>query len=78
MKNDTYHGSNSWIILSKRITANRREANPEIHANSNTANVIKLLQPAVFLLVAILFELFIVSQSIQSNNRNLNRNEKKI
>lgn len=44
----TYHGSNSWIMLSKRMTANNREEKPEIQATSRMANVIKLLQPAVF------------------------------
>ena len=28
----TYHGSNSWIMLSKRIIANKRLANPTMHA----------------------------------------------
>lgn len=56
----TYHGSNSWIMLSKRITANKRDANPEIQANTSTANVIKLLQPIACRLFIKLFELFIV------------------
>lgn len=51
------------MILSNRITANRRDANPEIHANINTAKVIKLLQPAAFRLIIIFLEVFIVPKS---------------
>lgn len=47
----THHGSNSWIILSKRMTANKRDEKPEIQANRRIAKVIKLLQPAVFRLI---------------------------
>lgn len=56
----TYHGSNSWIMLSKRITANRRDENPDSQANTNTANVIRLLHPAVLLFITDLDD-FIVS-----------------
>lgn len=42
----TYQGSNSWIILSNRITAKSLEAKPDTHANRRTVNVIKLFQPA--------------------------------
>lgn len=43
-----YQGSNSWMMLSNRITANKREENPEIHANNKTVNVIKLFHPDEF------------------------------
>lgn len=56
----TYHGSNSWIILSNRMTANKRDANPDIHASIKTAKVIKLLQPAAFRLITVFLEVFIV------------------
>lgn len=42
------------------MTANRRDANPEIHASNSTANVIKLLQPAVLRFIIVDLELFIV------------------
>jgi hypothetical protein len=35
-------------MLSNRITANKREENPDIHANNKTVNVIKLFQPDEF------------------------------
>lgn len=47
----TYQGSNSWMMLSKRMTANSREEKPDIQASRRMANVIKLLQPAVFRLI---------------------------
>ena len=34
-----HHGSNSWMILSKRITAKRRLEKPATHANANIAKV---------------------------------------
>lgn len=34
-------------MLSKRMTANRREANPEIHASRRIVKVIRELSPAV-------------------------------
>lgn len=37
----TYHGSNSWIMLSKRMTANSRDAKPAIQHISNTAKIIR-------------------------------------
>ena len=40
------HGSNSWMMDSKRITANSRDANPTIHANANTTKTISDLDPA--------------------------------
>jgi len=43
--NCTYHGSNSCMMLSNRITANRREANPESQASIKTVIVIKLFHP---------------------------------
>lgn len=52
----TYHGSNSWMMLSNRMTANRREEKPEIQASRSTANVISELQPAVFRLMPIVDE----------------------
>lgn len=49
------------------MTANKREAKPEIHANINTAKVIKLLHPAAFRLITIPLEVFIVhKQNIQT------------
>ena len=44
----TYQGSNSWIILSKRMTANNRELNPASHASESTKNAIKLFHPPRF------------------------------
>lgn len=44
------------MILSNRMTANNRDANPDIHASIRTANVIKLLQPAALRLITVLFE----------------------
>lgn len=44
----TYHGSNSWIILSKRMTANKRELKPASHASESTKNAIKLFHPPRF------------------------------
>lgn len=41
------------------MTANSRDEKPEIHASKSIANVIKLLQPAVFRLITILDDLFI-------------------
>lgn len=38
-------------MLSNRMTANSRDENPDSQANRSTANVIKLLQPAVFALI---------------------------
>lgn len=43
-----HHGSNSWIILSKRITANNRELKPASHASASTKNAIKLFHPPRF------------------------------
>ena len=43
-----YQGSNSWIILSKRMTANNRELKPASHASASTKNAIKLFQPPRF------------------------------
>lgn len=48
------------MILSNRMTANKRDANPDIHASINTANVIKLLQPADFRLINEPLDVFIV------------------
>lgn len=50
---NTYQGSNSCMILSKRITANNREANPEIQASSKTVKVIRELSPAAFVNVEV-------------------------
>lgn len=41
------------MILSKRITANKREANPEIQASSKTVKVIRELRPAAFVNVEV-------------------------
>jgi hypothetical protein len=35
-------------MLSNRITANKRDVNPDIHANNKTVNVIKLFHPDEF------------------------------
>ena len=43
-----YQGSNSWIILSNRMTANNRELNPASHASASTKNAIKLFHPPRF------------------------------
>lgn len=43
------------------MTANRREENPEIQASKSTANVIKLLQPAVLRFIIVDLVLFIVN-----------------
>ena len=43
-----YQGSNSWIILSNRITANNRELKPASHASDRTKNAIKLFHPPRF------------------------------
>jgi hypothetical protein len=43
-----YHGSNSWMMLSKRMTAKRRDAKPPIHASSNTRNTTRLCSPEAF------------------------------
>ena len=45
---DTNHGSNSWMMLSKRMTANNLDENPANHANASTVNTIKLLAPEGF------------------------------
>lgn len=41
------------MILSKRITANSREANPEIQASSKTVKVMRELRPAAFVNVEV-------------------------
>lgn len=46
-------------MLSKRMTANNLDENPDIHASKSIANVIKLLQPAVLRFITILDDLFI-------------------
>lgn len=69
----TYQGSNSWMILSNRMTANNRDANPDIHASIRTANVIKLLQPAALRLITMFFEFAMVHKQVISNlNRRKN------
>lgn len=40
---DVYHGSNSWMMLSNRMTANNLEAKPAMHARAKMVNVNKLL-----------------------------------
>lgn len=42
----TYHGSNSWMMLSNRMTANSRAENPDTHARKRMANVMRLFHPA--------------------------------
>ena len=44
-----YHGSNSWMMLSKRMTAKSRDEKPANHANANTVNTIKLFAPDGFI-----------------------------
>ena len=44
----TYQGSNSWIMLSNRITANKRALKPANQARAKTKNTIKLFQPPGF------------------------------
>lgn len=51
------------------MTANNRDANPDIHANIRTAKVIKLLQPAAFRLITELFDVFIVHKRILCEER---------
>lgn len=46
--NFTNHGSNSWMILSKRMTANNLDENPASHAKARTVNTIKLFAPEGF------------------------------
>lgn len=41
------------MILSKRITANNREANPEIQASSKTVKVMRELSPTAFVNVEV-------------------------
>lgn len=48
---NTYHGSNSCMILSKRMTAKSREAKPEIQASKRTVKVMRELRPAAFVRV---------------------------
>jgi hypothetical protein len=38
------------MMLSNRITANKRDENPDIHANNKTVNVIKLFHPDEFVI----------------------------
>lgn len=45
----TYHGSNSWIMLSKRITAKSLDAKPASQASVSTVTVMRVLKPAVLL-----------------------------
>lgn len=41
----TDHGSNSWIILSNRMTAKRRALNPAIQASVSTKKTMRLRHP---------------------------------
>ena len=47
----SYHGSNSWMMLSKRITANRRELKPTSHARVKIAKDNRLFNPLGFHIV---------------------------
>lgn len=38
----THHGSNSWMMLSNRMTAKSRDENPQTQARKRMAKVIKL------------------------------------
>lgn len=40
-----YHGSNSCMMLSKRMTANSLEEKPASHASSSTTKIMRLLAP---------------------------------
>ena len=42
----SYQGSNSWMMLSNRMTANSLEEKPASHARARTVNTIRLLAPA--------------------------------
>lgn len=44
----TYQGSNSCMMLSKRMTAKSLEAKPEIQASKRTVKVMRELKPAAF------------------------------
>ena len=44
----THQGSNSWMILSNRMTANNRELKPATHANASTKKTMRLFQPPGF------------------------------
>lgn len=48
---DMYQGSNSCMMLSKRMTAKSLEAKPEIQASNRTVNVIRGPRPAAFVRV---------------------------
>ena len=43
----THHGSNSWIMLSKRITENNLLENPRNQATISTKTTISLLEPSL-------------------------------
>ena len=47
----TYQGSNSCMMLSKRMTAKSLEAKPEIQASRRTVKVMRELRPAAFVSV---------------------------
>lgn len=47
----TYQGSNSCMMLSKRMTAKSLEAKPEIQASKRTVKVMRELRPAAFVSV---------------------------
>lgn len=53
-------------MLSKRMTANNLDENPDIQASSSIANVIKLLQPAVLRFITILDDLFIAEYNLSA------------
>lgn len=42
----THHGSNSCMMLSNRMTANKRAEKPDTHAKKRMANVMRLFHPA--------------------------------
>ena len=44
----SYHGSNSWMMLSNLMTAKSLDENPASHARANTVKTIKLLAPEGF------------------------------
>lgn len=55
----SYQGSNSWMILSKRITANRRLAKPPNQARKRTVKVSRDCHPMVWDLTS--FSVILVS-----------------
>ena len=66
----TYHGSNSWIMLSKRITAKRRLAKPTSHAKDRMVKVRRDCHPIVcaFASLELIFLSFVPDASLTSTS----------